>query len=79
MAAVRELIFNITEKTLRDGSVATILTDGDGYLCGIYATVADAEKALPAIKRNILQGYVPKSSLIRRSNRTNFRQVYSRR
>jgi hypothetical protein len=76
---VQELIFSVSEKTLKDGSTAVVLTDSEGYLCGIYATVADAEKAIPAIKRNITQGYVPKSCLVKQRNRTNTRQVSNRK
>ena len=63
MSKVYELIFNMQEKKLRDGTTAIILTDSEGYLCGIYATVKDAERAIPAIKNNISRGSVPRKML----------------
>lgn len=58
MSMVKQTIFKVSEKALKDGSKAFILTDNEGYICGVYATVADAEKAIPAIERNLSNGYV---------------------
>lgn len=48
----------LKEKSLKDGSTVVIMTDNYGYVCGIYATMKDAKKALPSIEYNLNKGYV---------------------
>ena len=69
--------FAVEEKVLANGDKAYILIDDKGYTCGLFATIAHAEKAAPAIARNINQGYVPRSVLHRNPNSDGkrFRQV----
>lgn len=74
-----DILFKIQEKSLKNGDKAFILIDSEGYMCGVYATEQDAEKAIPAIKRNITQGYVPKSVLFKKSNRQQNKQMSNKK
>lgn len=78
MSMVKELLFKVTEKDLKDGSKTFIVTDSEGYMCGFYATLQDAEKAMPAIRRNILKGSVS-SLLLEEQNRKKFKQLYRKK
>lgn len=49
----KELLFVVKE--LNKGAV---VIDSEGYTCGVYETLAQAEKAIPSIKRNLEKGSV---------------------
>lgn len=66
----KELTFTIEERdykgTLQDK--AKVLVDSEGFVCGIFSTVEEAEKAIPAIRYNISRGFVSPKHYIRLAN-----------
>ena len=53
------VFFTIEERGPVDarGHVAKVLIDGEGYLCGIFATYKHAKAAMPRIRRNLIREY----------------------
>jgi hypothetical protein len=44
--------------TIEQRGTGQVIIDSLGYVCGIHATVADAQKALPHVKANLNRGFV---------------------
>lgn len=72
-------MFTVTKKTLKNGDTAHILTDSQGYLCGIFATEEMALNASSRVAKNIEIGKIPKSALNKNPHRQQSSQVSNKK
>lgn len=76
-----ELLYRIEErgKADKNGQKAHVVVDSEGYICGVYSTANEAEKAIPAIRRNVEKGFINPAAFPKVQNRTQVRQSYKRK
>jgi hypothetical protein len=54
----KDLTFTIIEREVKGDDSAKLLIDSEGYLCGIFSSYDEAEKAKTKILHNINRGKV---------------------
>lgn len=58
----------VKAKTLKDGSIAYLVTTKEGVICGIFEKEEDAKQKLPIIAYNLYRGKIPVSSFSKPKN-----------
>jgi hypothetical protein len=68
MISKQDISFKIVERGPVDnrGYRTQVLIDNNGFICGIFATARQAEKAIPKITRNIVGASQRKARLLKK-------------